>query len=157
MGSAQSPAMNSFADPRARFATDSLATVSGPRVVVMCFDRLDRDLASAIDALGTRDLHQVNAALTHAQDLLHELAAMLDVEAWEHAATLASVYDYLIRALMVANVSKKISKIEEAQRLVRELGGAFREAAQAVAVPVAAGTRAFDGEGAASGGFSAQA
>lgn len=155
---AQSPPMT-FADPRLRFSSDSLATASGPRVVVMCYDRLDRDLATAVDALGTGDLYQVNAALTHAQDLLHELAAMLDVDAWEHASTLADVYAYLIRLLTLANTSKKISKVEEAQRLVTSLGAAFREAAQVVAqaaaVPAAAG--AFVGEGAVPGGFSAQA
>lgn len=156
--------MSSITDPRKRFAADSLATVSGPRVVVMCFDRLERDLTSAGEALTAGDLFQVNATLTHAQELLHELAAMLDFEVWEHATTLASIYEYVIRVLTVANTTKKMSKIEEAQRLLRQLGGAFREAAattSAVAAPTAPGhgrAAAFgtDSPGSA-GGFSAQA
>lgn len=142
--------VSTYADPRQRFSADSLGTVSGPRVVVMCFDRLDRDLAAAADALGTRDLYRVNMALTHAQDLVTELTGMIDLDAWEHASTLAGVYDYLSRLLTAANVGKQISKVEDAQRIVRELGGAFREAARtAVAAPTV--------EPSVAGGFSAQA
>ncbi|HWL44708.1 MAG TPA: flagellar export chaperone FliS [Ilumatobacter sp.] len=154
--------MSTFADPRLRFSSDSLATLSGPRVVVMCFDRLDRDLVTAVDALATGDLYHVNAALTHAQDLLHELAGMLSLDAWEHAPTLAGVYDYVIRLLTAANVTKKISKVEEAQRLLGNLGDAFREAARVGATVNAAGAAGVSGppaEAAAGlpGGFSAQA
>lgn len=153
---AQSSPMT-FADPRLRYSSDSLATVSGPRVVVMCFDRLDRDLAAAVEAISAGDHYQANATLTHAQELLHALAAMLDVDAWEHASTLADVYDYLVRLLTVANMTKRISKVEEAQRLVSELGSAFREAAQTVGGPAPAAASGFASEGAVSGGFSAQA
>jgi len=40
---------------RDRFATGSVETVSGPRIVIMCFDRLDRDLAAAHAAIQRGD------------------------------------------------------------------------------------------------------
>lgn len=154
---AQSLSMSSFADPRARFATDSVATMSGPRVVVMCFDRLDRDLAAAIEALTTGDLYVVNTALGHAQALVHELAGMLDLEAWTHAGTLASIYDYVIRVLVSANTTKKISKVEEARRILAEIGDAFRRAAQDSTGHAAVAGRPASAEADPAGGFSAQA
>lgn len=126
---ADDPALSAL---RHRFATDDLATASGPRIVTMCFDRLDRDLAAARSAIERTDHYETNAALAHAQDLLAELVGMLDVTAWEHATALASVYDYLLRLLAAANVAKSAALVAEAQRLVAELGGAFREASAAV-------------------------
>lgn len=147
--------MNAFADPRRAFGSDSLATLSGPKVVVMCFDRLDRDLAAAVDAITSRDVFKANTALQHAEDLVTELLAMLDVGAWEHAPTLASVYDYLVRLLGTANATKRMSKVEEAQRLVSELGDAFRQAAMPAVVPSSA---AYDADASPyAGGFSARA
>lgn len=150
--------MNAFSDPRRAYGSDSLSTLSGPKVIVLCFDRLDRDLAAAVDAIAGHDAYAANAALGHAQDLLHELLAMLDPAAWEHGPTLASVYDYLIRLLTAANVTKSISKVTEAQSLVAELGSAFRQAAQPQPQqPGLPGPAAVDPETAYAGGFSAKA
>jgi len=113
---------------RDRFATGSVETVSGPRIVIMCFDRLDRDLAAAHAAIQRGDHFETNLALGHAQDLIGEMAAMLDVDAWEHAPALLSVYDYLLRLLAVANVSKDAGRVAEAQQIVAELGEGFRAA-----------------------------
>jgi len=113
---------------RDRFATGSVETVSGPRIVIMCFDRLDRDLAAAHAAIERGDHFETNLALGHAQDLLGEMAAMLDVDAWEHAPALLSVYDYLLRLLAVANVAKHAGRVAEAQQLVAEIGEGFRAA-----------------------------
>ena len=58
---------------RQQFTDSALETASGPRIVVMCFDRLDRDLGEAITALGESDHYRAHTALCHAQDIVHEL------------------------------------------------------------------------------------
>lgn len=135
-------------DLRHRFASDTLATLPGPRVVVMAFDRVDRDLAIAQRALDAADYFTVNSNLTHAQALLQELLVMLDQDAWEHAPALAAIYDYVIRLLARANVTKQPAHVIEAQRLVTELGDAFRSAAD---------SRRADDQEPAPSGFSAHA
>lgn len=112
-----------------RFAAGSVQTATGPKIVVMCFDRLDRDLATALIALEDGDHYETNASLGHAQDLLGEMAGMLDLDTWDHAGHLLSVYDYLLRRLAQANAAKDARHVHEAQRLVAELGDAFRQAA----------------------------
>lgn len=114
---------------RNRYTDSALQTASGPRVILMAYDRLDRDLGEAVDALATKDLERVNGALVHAQDLLSELLLMLDRDRWEHAGTLASLYEFIGRQLFTANVTKDASLVHEARRLLAGLGDAFREAA----------------------------
>lgn len=127
--------MYSADNVRDRFSS-GLDTASGPTVVTMCFDRIDRDLSDALEALtpvgdaALIDHDRVNRALGHAQDLVSELATMLDTGRWEHAGSLLSVYDYLLRRMALANATKNAATVREVQGIVGELGSAFRTAAQ---------------------------
>jgi flagellar protein FliS len=120
---------SSVAALRQRFAAGAVDTATGPRVVVMAYDRLERDLAGAIEALDGGDLPTAHELLCHAQDLVHELLGMLDLDAWEHAATLAAIYRYVIQLLTTANVAKRAADAATARALLAELGAAFRTAA----------------------------
>ncbi|MFT4865148.1 MAG: flagellar protein FliS [Ilumatobacter sp.] len=130
-----------------RFAMDNLQTAGGPKIVIMCFDRLDRDLLTALIAMEQNNHFETNRLLGHAQELLGEMADMLDLEIWEHANALLSVYDYVLRRLSQANASKDPGFVLEAQRLMTEIGDAFRQAAaSAPAATVAAhGNDVIDG------------
>lgn len=121
---------------RNRFSAGNLDGVSGPRIVVMCFDRLERDLTNAVTAIEGADFYEANNSLGHAQDLLSELAMMLDTAAWDHAGSLLAIYDYLLRLLAVANAKKDVAMVHEAMRHLVEIGGAFREAERSAAQPV---------------------
>jgi flagellar biosynthetic protein FliS len=123
---------------RQQFTDSALQTASGPRVVVMCYERLDRDLGEAIEAINAKELYRAHVALCHAQDLVHELLFMLDRTVWEHAGTLAAIYEFVARQLAAANMAKSVSLAAEARHLLAQLGEAFREAAVSLATPVAA-------------------
>ena len=129
------PNANSMNAGREQFASDRLETASNARVVILCFDRLDRDLLQTREAIARIDHFATNEALAHAQDLLGEMAAMLDLEAWEHARSLLAVYDYLLRLLQTANIHKADGLVAEAQVLIGEIGTAFRTAAQSATGP----------------------
>lgn len=119
--------------PRERFTDGALTTASGPKVVVLAYDRLDRDLAGAIDAIGRHDVYQAHELLVHAQDLVHELLCMLDLDVWEHAGTLAEIYRFVGDLLTEANVKKAVEPAQHARRLLADLGDAFRQAAAQLA------------------------
>lgn len=118
---------------RDRYAAGNLQTASGPKLVVMCFDRLDRDLTTALRSIESGDHYETNSSLGHAQDLLGEMAAMLDIEAWEHANALLAVYDYVMRRLAQANTAKEPALVREIQSIVTEIGDGFRAAAGSLA------------------------
>ena len=126
---------SSSTDRRSAFSDGDLSTASPSQVVVKCFDRLDADLDRALLALEQRDYETANSMLGHAQDLLGEMAGMLDVSAWEHAGSLLAVYDYLLRILAIGNLRKEPALIGEAKHLVSEIGSGFRSAASVEPAP----------------------
>lgn len=118
---------------RHRFSSDALETASPAKIVVMAFDRLDRDLAGALVAIESRNVPKSHELLVHAQDLVHELLCMLDLDAWEHAPKLASIYQYVGELLTRANVYKRAAEVNEARTLLADIGDAFRQAAVSAA------------------------
>jgi flagellar protein FliS len=128
--------MFSTPNARQRFTDGTLLTASPPKIVILAYERLDRDLGGAIDAIQQRQLERANHLLCHAQDLVFELRCMLDLEAWEHARSLSSIYGYVTEVLLQANVKKNVEAVAEARRLLAEFGAAFKQAAATVpAVP----------------------
>ena len=121
--------MHPTQDQRHRFTDGGLSTASGPKIIVMCYARLDRDLVTAMEAIRVDDVQGSHDSLCHAQDLVHELRCMLDLDAWEHAAGLSSIYHYVGNLLVAANVKKSVPLAEEARQLLAELGDGFRQAA----------------------------
>ncbi|MEM9041889.1 MAG: flagellar export chaperone FliS [Actinomycetota bacterium] len=121
---------------RSAFTDGDLDTASPSVVLVRCFDRLDVDLAGALESIATADHETTNRLLGHAQDLVGELATWLDVEAWEHAPALLSIYDYVLRVLAAANVHKDPGPVKEAQRILSEIGDSFRTAAGSEPAPL---------------------
>ncbi len=121
---------------RDRFTDGGLATATGPKVIVLCYERLDRDIAGAIEAIERRNVERAHELLCHAQDIVHELRCMLDLTVWQHATSLSSIYAYVIELLTEANIGKSVPEAAAARSMLAELGDAFRRAAiQPVAAP----------------------
>jgi len=123
---------NTLLDRRAAFSSGDLETSSAAQVLVRCFDRLDADLDRAVASISDGNHEVTNRELGHAQDLLGEVAAMVDPTVWEHADSLLAVYDYVLRLLAVGNIEKHDAPVLEARRLLAEIGTGFRSAAEQV-------------------------
>lgn len=119
---------------RERFTDGGLATASGPKIIVLCYERLERDLAGAVEAIAAVDVQGAHDLLCHAQDIVHELRCMLQLDAWEHAPKLSSIYRYIHDLLVQANVRKDVALVTEARGMLAELGEAFCAAAAQLAV-----------------------
>jgi flagellar secretion chaperone FliS len=128
---------------RDAYVGDSIATASPARLLVMLYDRLLVDLAGATQAIAARDLGSASNKICHAQDIVMELRTSLDVSAWEGGPGLASLYDWLYRRLVQANVAKDPAAVAECIELVTPLRDAWSEAAAATATgpTVSAGGR----------------
>lgn len=114
---------------RSRYLTDSVSTASPARLLVMLYDRLVLDLAHAETALRDGDREAASARVQHAQEIILELRASLDLTVWEGAANLAAIYDFLLTELIGANVAGDAGRIAVAKGLVEPLAEAWREAA----------------------------
>jgi flagellar protein FliS len=116
-------------NPRDTYLASSVATASPAQLLVMLFDRLALDLQRAANALETGSPGDAHAPLLHAQDIVLELLTTLRTDAWDGAAGLASLYDYLYRELVGANVRKDLDATRACLTIVEELRSTWREAA----------------------------
>lgn len=118
-----------YAAQRARFVDDSIATASPERLLTMLYDRLLLDLARAENAQVAGDRAEANRNLTHAQDIVLELAGSLRLDAWEGAVNLAAIYGFLHSELVRAHISAEPDRIRACRGLVEPLAQAWRAAA----------------------------
>lgn len=100
----------------------------------MLYERLviDLDRAEAAERLGDRD--SARRQLMHAQDIVNELLASLDVTAWAGAAGLSSLYTFLLTELIQANITGDAERTRSCRTMVEPLRDAWREAAGSVLV-----------------------
>ncbi|HEX7106493.1 MAG TPA: flagellar export chaperone FliS [Acidothermaceae bacterium] len=116
-------------NPKARYLAEVVATASPARLLVMLYDRLLLDIVQGRDAL--RQGHRIEADkhLRHAQDIVFELRSSLRVDQWDGASRLASIYSWLLKELIQANVDRDADKAEECRKLVEPLREAWHGAA----------------------------
>jgi flagellar protein FliS len=115
---------------RAAYMDASVATASPARLLVMLYERLVLDITRALDAQRSGAVEDSHAQLLHAQDIVLELHASLKVDSeWEGGAGLASLYDYLHRQLVRANIGKDAAITASCLDLATDLCAVWREAA----------------------------
>ncbi len=117
---------------RQRYRTESVATASPARLIVMLYDRLLRDLDDARAALQASEHERAHTALQHAQDIVLELRVALQPDAWEGGPALAALYTFLLQQLIAATVANDVDKVASCRELVEPLADAWHEAAATV-------------------------
>lgn len=122
-----------YANLRERYVQDAVSTASPATLLIMLYDRLVLDLLRAEAALAEGKRDAANEQLNHAQDIVSELAATLDLDAWEGARQLMSVYTFLSTSLVEANIQADAAKVAACRGLVEPLQEAWQQAARQVA------------------------
>ncbi len=116
-------------DARARYVADAVATASPARLLTMLYDRLLLDLARASDALAAGDRAAATPFVDHAVDVVSELMSTLDTGAWDGAARLMSIYEYVLSELLRAGVAGDAEVVAECRRVLEPLASAWHQAA----------------------------
>jgi flagellar secretion chaperone FliS len=119
----------SYTAARARYASDSTDTASPARLLTMLYDRLVSDLAAAEAAIHRDDITVTGDRLGRAQEILLELAATLDIEAWPEGEPLRRLYFWMVNELWTARLHKRPEKVAECRQLIEPLRDAWRMAA----------------------------
>lgn len=118
---------------RNRYVQDAVSTVTPAKLVTMLYDALVKDLVLAKQALGERQLPEAHERLIHAQEIVLELQAGLDLTKWEGAGGLMSLYQFIYRELIDANVRKDVTKVVAVHETVEPLRQAWHTAAGSAA------------------------
>jgi flagellar protein FliS len=118
---------------RARYLGDRVATASPHQLLVMLYDRLAVDLERAEDALTQGDRETGREQLQHAQEIVLELRASLNVDVWDGGPRLAALYGWLVTELIQANLKGDLRRVRDCRKVVEPLRDAWREAAASLA------------------------
>jgi flagellar protein FliS len=119
-------------DAMARYGRDAVLSATPAQLLVMLCDRLMLDLGRAEQAQVQQDWAAASAQLLHAQDILMELSASLDVTVWDGADDLLALYQYANTALVNANIYRNVELTREAASLMGPICAAWRQAAQSL-------------------------
>jgi flagellar protein FliS len=119
----------STASLRARYLGDRVATASPQQLLVMLYDRLALDLERGEDALVQGDRDAAREQLQHAQEIVLELRASLNVDIWDGGPRLAALYGWLVTELIQANLKGDLRRVRDCRKVVEPLRDAWREAA----------------------------
>jgi flagellar protein FliS len=104
---------------------------SAPKTQILerLFDRCLADIAAAREAVIVKDIEKKAAMLDHAMQIVVELKASLDANAAPVlCANLAALYDFVTERLINANTTLETKPLDQATRIMAELGEAFRGA-----------------------------
>jgi flagellar protein FliS len=118
---------------RQRYLQDAVSTASPATLLVMLYDRLVLDLLRAEGALREKDRQAANTQLQHAQDIISELANTLDMDVWDGARQLMSIYNFLLTTLVDANINGDADLVVSCRELIEPLQDAWQRAASQVA------------------------
>ncbi|BEL11177.1 flagellar export chaperone FliS [Actinoplanes sichuanensis] len=116
---------------RDRYLQDSINTASPARLLIMLYDRLILDLMHGEEAFRNDDRVLANEKITHAQEIVLELRVTLDLEAWDGAPGLASLYGFVLTELIGANIQRDADRVAGCRALLEPLRDAWRDAASA--------------------------
>lgn len=126
---------------RARYVADSITTASPARLLTMLYDRLALDLAQLSAAFTAGNLEVAARTQRHAEDILIELRATLDLTVWPEGRSLAELYGFLLTELASAGAGRNAGRVDGCLALVEPLRETWHEAAGDIAAALPATTQ----------------
>jgi flagellar protein FliS len=106
----------------------NVVTADPKRLVLMCYEGAIDSLKIGKQKLIEKDYEVKGKALTKVQDIINELLHSLDFEkGGVIARNLDSLYNYMLRRIIHADVKKDIRAIDEVVGMLNELKSAWEE------------------------------
>ena len=116
-----------------QYLRTQVETASKEQLVVMLFDGIVRFTEQARKALADKDVESSHNLLMRAQAIIMELICTVDKErGGEVAKNLLALHAYAFNCLVVCNMKKDASKIDEVQRIYRELRDGWQAAMESL-------------------------
>lgn len=102
-------------------------TMTHGEMLVKLFDEVIKQLNSATRSIALKDVGAANAALQKSQNILNYLSGTLDMK-YEVSQPLSSLYEFFVRQIVSANVTKDAAPVLEIIPLINELKDTFMQA-----------------------------
>jgi len=106
----------------------NVVTADPKRLVLMCYEGMIDSLNLAKQKIGEKDYEAKGKALGKAQDILQELMNSLDFDkGGSIAKSLDSLYNYMLRRMLHADLEKDTGAIDEVVEMLSSLKSAWEE------------------------------
>jgi len=107
--------------PYDQYKETQIKTATQGKLIVMLYEGAIKFLKIAKNAINEKEIESAHNNIVRAQDIIMELLLSLNMEAGEIAEKLYSLYLYMNKRLMEANIYKKIEPIDEVLKMLTEL------------------------------------
>ena len=125
----------------------NVITADPKRLVLMCYEGAIENLKIARNRYVEKDYEGKALVIKKAQDIINELMCSLDFEKGGSVArNLESLYNYMTRRIIHADINRDINAIDEVIGMFNELKSAWEEAFYGQAKETGLETMAFDEE-----------
>ena len=115
------------ANPYDKYLENRIATASKEELTLMLYDGALKFCNQAIAAIEEKALEKAGELIIRVENIIREFQLTLDRK-YEVTKNLDSLYEYIHRRLVEANMEKSIAILEEMQFLLRELRDMWKTA-----------------------------
>ena len=116
-------------NPYQSYQTNAVQTASPGELTLMLYNGCLKFIAQAKKAIEDKDIEARNTNLLKAQKIIQELMVTLNME-YEVAKSMMTMYDYMYRRLVEANIKSDISILEEVEGYVKEFRDTWKQVIQ---------------------------
>ncbi len=110
-------------------------TASPEELVMMLYNGIIRFVNEAKQAIDDKNIERAHNSITRAQDIVLELMSTLDMQ-YDISKNLYSIYDYISRRLIEANLKKDKVALDEVESLISDLKDTWGKAMDKVRAKV---------------------
>lgn len=110
-----------------QYKENSIKTSTPEELTLMLYNGLVKFLMQAQNAIEVKNIEKSNSSILRAQAIINEFQATLDMN-YEVSEGLASLYEYMHRRLVEANIKKDNSIVEEILGYSKELRDTWAQA-----------------------------
>ena len=114
-------------NPYAQYKENSVFTATPEELTLMLYNGLVKFILQGINAVEEKNIKKANDSLIRCQDIITEFRATLDMD-YEISKRLDSIYEYMYRRLVDANIRKDKTILEEVLGYAKELRDTWQEA-----------------------------
>ncbi|MGM0640125.1 MAG: flagellar export chaperone FliS [Thermotogota bacterium] len=112
-----------------KYLESSVNTASPAKLVEMLYQNSIERLEKTKKLIKNKDLSEANKQIIRVQDIITELNVSLDLKAGgDISKNLRSLYNYMNRRLVEANIKKDLEILEEVKIMIKDLLETWREA-----------------------------
>ena len=113
-------------NPYQQYKKTQVDTASQGKLIVMLYDGAIKFINVAIETMPSKNIEKIHNNIMKAQEIINELISSLNMDAGEISNKLFSLYMYINKRLMDANLHKEVEPLIEVRKYLVELRDAWQ-------------------------------